>query len=257
MATAKYIIPFYYTYAFNRRGIEGVAYFLEFTLLPFVVLMSVQNIHVSIWQVFVTLALVTTMYETGYIHNNVIAIYHENNPTIRHSADELKMLHGSFAKIVIIRMLFSLLLLALLAMMNMMYTFELFVLVVVMVGVFYLYNLHKSGWRNRVFYFLLRGVRYYAVLFFSGVGALPTSIMIATVSFINHFAWYRERTAFGLGRFFGTKLFDALVYGSCFVVLSMQRGEDGWASVFLYLSIVKIALFTVALFQKVNWKSDG
>lgn len=254
MAIAKYLIPFYYTYAFNRKGLEGIAYFLEFTLLPFVILLMVQNTDASAWQVFVTLIVVTMMYEAGYIHNNVIAVRHESNPTIRHSADELETLYGAFSKIVLFRTLFSLLLLAVLATMNMVYALELLVLIVMMVGVFYLYNLHKSGWKNRVLYFLLRGIRYYAVLFFSGASAIPVSVMIAAVSFINHFAWYRERTGFGLVRFYGTKLFDALVYGVCFAILAMQHNKEGWASVFLYLSVVKIALFTVAVFQKWIWK---
>jgi len=250
MDIVKYLIPFYYTFSYNRKGLEGVAYLLEFTLFPFVVWLSVSDTLFTFAEVAVTLIAVTTMYEVGYLHNNVVAIRHEKNPTIRHSWEELAVLERAFVKISIFRTVLFLSLLLSLSASKPLYAVELLILVVMMMGGFYLYNLYKSGWENRLLFFLLRGTRYYAVLFFSGAGAVSAAGVIAAVAFVNHFAWYRERTVFGLGRLFGTKLFDAVIYGLYAVFLLEKYKAEKWAMVFFYLFAVKLLLFAVALYQK-------
>jgi hypothetical protein len=250
MGIVKYLIPFFYTFSYNRKGLEGVAYLFEFTLLPFVVWLSVPGSGFSLTEVAVTLIAVTTMYELGYIHNNAIAIRNEKDPTIRHGDQELAVLEKGFVKITIFRTTVFLLLIGSLVANQSLYAMELLLIVLMLAVLFYLYNLYKSGWENRVLFFLLRGMRYYAVLLFSGAGAVPAAGVIAVVAFVNHFAWYRERTVFGLGRFFGTKLFDAIVYGLYAVFLLVSCQDESWSRVFFYLFAVKLVLFAVALFQK-------
>jgi len=254
MENVKYIIPFFYTYRYNRRGIEGFAYFFEFTLLPFVLLFFLQD-NYSFWLVFVTMVLVTTIYEIGYIHNNVIAIKNEKCPTIRHKEEELELLRLNMYKIIAGRIVLSIIFFTLLMTMDLKYSIKLLIALSAMIVIFMIYNTQKSGWKNRVLFFLLRWFRYYTVLLFSGSMAVLISTIIASVNFINHFAWYKNRTNFGLSRFFGTKLFDALVYAGCFVFFYQQQDEE-LAYLFLYLFVVKSLLFAVAVFLKGILKLD-
>lgn len=248
MAIVKYILPFYYTFAYNRRGLEGIAYLLEFTLFPLVVWWF-SAVSFALWDVVLTIIAVTAIYEIGYLYNNVIAIRRDKAPTLRHSSEEIAFLETVLSRIVFFRLLFAGALVGLAAVIEPLYAIELFVLLLAMILFFYLYNRVRTGWLNRMLFFLLRFVRYYAVLFFSGSGAILASAGIAAVSFVNHLAWYRSRTAFGLGRFFGTKLFDAMVYATVSGVLTVM-GEQGWAQVFTYLFVVKILLFLVAYYLK-------
>ncbi len=254
MENVKYIIPFFYTYRYNRRGIEGVAFFFEFTLLPFVLLLLLHDYH-SFWLVFVTMVLVATIYEIGYIHNNVIAIKNEKYPTIRHEKEELELLRFNIYKIMAGRVVLSIILFILLMIMDLKYSGELLIALLAMIVIFSLYNTKKSGWSNRILFFLLRWLRYYTVLLFSGSMAIVISAIIASVNFINHFAWYKNRTDFSLSRFFGTKLFDALVYVGCFVFFYQDQKEE-LAYLFLYLFVVKSLLFVVSVFFKGVSKPD-
>lgn len=248
MVIYKYIIPFYYTFVYNRRGLDGIAYLLEFTLLPFIVWWLAPGSFTP-WELAVTITTVTAVYEVGYLYNNVIAIRRDRVPTLRHSSEEITFLETVLLRVVFFRLLFTGVMVLLVAICKPMYAVQLFILLLAMTFVFYLYNHVRTGWRNRVLFFLLRFVRYYAVLFFSGSGAILASAGIAAVSLVNHLAWYRSRTAFGLGRFFGTKLFDAMVYVTASGVLTVMD-EQGWARVFAYLFVVKILLFLVAYYLK-------
>ena len=241
MELIKFILPYYYTFKYNRKGFEGFAYFLEYTLLPFIIYwLYIPNI--TLLEIFIILTIVVTTYEIGYLYNNIISVQEEDHPTQRHSKEELKFGYDYFAKIIYIRFTFVMVLIIVLYLFESKYYIEITMGVLVITFVFYLYNIIRSGWLNRFLFFLLRFFRYYYILFFVGLPSVVVAFFISFVNLINNLSWYPKRTHISLPRFFGTKLFDSICFFFLFS-LFFVFSHNLIAYVFLYLSFVKIILF--------------
>lgn len=242
----KYIYPYLYTFLYNRKGLEGWAYFFEsyVALLMFVLLFMQNNFDIIYFVVSMTS--VMTIYELGYIENNTQAIKKEKNPTIRHTEKELLFLKKNYYKIAFYRYMITFFLI-----LGMSFYTNVIELIVGLIAIrisFYLYNeVFRKGITNRIIFSILRFLRYYVPISFFGEPAFLLAGIIAFVNFINNFAWYR-RTKFYLPRFFGTKLFDAIIYFGIFILL--YSIEDSRLSyVFLYLFIIKLVLFIIKLIR--------
>ena len=240
----KYIYPFFYTFLYNRKGLEGWAYFFEFyVLLLMFVLLFMQN-SFDIVYFLVSITSVMAIYELGYIENNTQAIKKEKNPSIRHTEKELLFLEENYHRIAFFRYLITFFLI-----LGISFYTNVIGLIVGLIAVrisFYLYNeVFRQGMINRIIFLILRFLRYYVPISFFGEPAFILAGFIGLINFINNFAWYR-RTKFYLPRFFGTKLFDAIIYfGISILLYSIQ--EIGLSYVFLYLSIIKLILLIIKL----------
>ena len=111
---------------------------------------------------------------------------------------------------------------------------------------FLLYNNIRQGWLNRINFVLLRFLRYFSILVFLGWNGFAISLFISLNNFINNLAWYPERTKFRLPRFFGTKIFDAVIY--LIIGLSYLFVENEYGYLFIYMFVVKFILFSYKYF---------
>ncbi len=247
MQLINFITPYYYTFGYNRKGFEGIAYFLEYTMLPFIAYWLYRP-DITIIEIILILTIITTTYELGYIFNNIVSIKREKEPTIRHSSNELEFGSENLIYIVSIRIAIIILLLIGLAVVDQKYVLNTLAGVIIISFIFYLYNKVRGGWGNRVLFFLLRFTRYYFVLFFIGFPAFIISLLISLVNLINHLSWYGVRTKFNLPRLFGTKLFDGLMFFA-FMCICFLYEKNQIAYIFLYLVFVKFILFGYKLFR--------
>lgn len=243
----EYIFPFYYTHKYNRKGLESVAYFLEYyiSLLIFVFLYF-GNIGGGFIYIL-SLTIFMIVYEMGYIENNVFSIEKDKKPTIRHTIEEIEFLKNSYGTVFLFRyVMVAILVFVLSFYINVFYFIVLLILTRV---IFYLYNFKfRDGIINRILFFTLRFLRFFSPIYFLGLVGILLVFPMAIVNLVNNYAWY-DRTKVHLPRFFGTKLFDSIAYGFFYFLFS-GLGYDYIAYVFLYLTVIKFILFLVALTMK-------
>jgi hypothetical protein len=94
----------------------------------------------------------------------------------------------------------------------------------------------------------LRFFRYVTPVWFLGIPAFIFASIVSFVNLINNFAWY-DRWGVQLPRFFGTKLFDALVYGGVYIFFYLNSRDD-LATMFLFMACIKLFLFMIVLIDK-------
>ncbi len=245
MSLVVYTTPFIYTHLINRKGfIEGIAYALEYYVPLFLMVFLFSDNSSDIVLLCLSLTAFMSIYEIGYFENNVIAINYEKHPTIRHTKLELLYLEKNLKKIFYIRYFIALFLVAVMSLFES--TWNFIGLLILTRIVFYFYNLrYRFGLGNRLLFVLLRLLRYVTPIYFLGIVTLMFALPVAMVNLINNYAWY-NRTNIHLPRFFGTKLFDACMYG-LFYFIFKTLNYDSIASVFLYLTTIKIVLFLIVL----------
>jgi len=243
----KYIIPLLYTHKYNRKGLDGLAYFLEYYafILIFTYLRSYSIVECLI--VFILLLAYMSIYEVGYIENNVFSIEKDISPTIRHSEDEILFLRKNYTTIFLYRYFISIIIVF--ALYFYIDTFFFLVLLVLTRIVFYGYNfVYRTGIENRILFSLLRFLRFFSPIYLLGFVSFVVVLPIVLVNFINNYAWY-DRTSFTLSRFFGTKLFDSISYLLFFFIFS-NLGFGNISYIFIYLSIIKFFLFLIVLAKR-------
>ena len=243
----RYYLPFLYTFFYNRKGLDGIAYFLEYCGALFVLVWLCGDGVTEIFLFFGALSAYMTLYEIGYLENNVIAIKNEQHPTLRHTEQELIYLEQNYPKIIRIRYALVVILTALMAFWIDVVPF--ISLLVLSRIIFYLYNMkYREGLVHRLLFMALRFLRYVSPVWFLGLPALFFAGVVSLVNLINNFAWY-DRWGVHLPRFFGTKLFDGLVYATLFL-LFYQFENQRMVWLFLYMAIIKFILFSIVLLQK-------
>ena len=249
--SVTYIFPFWYTHRYNRKGVDGLAYALEYygALLLFVILMG--NGYESLLVLAIALSVYMLLYECGYIENNVIAIEREKKPTLRHEDHEIEHLRRNFRQICTVRYGVAALLTGLLLFFRSGVEVVLFIVLLFATRtVFMLYNLRfREGLVHRLFFAVLRFLRYFTPIMFWIKPALLLTLPVTLVNIVNNFAWY-DRWGIHLPRFFGTKLFDALAYGGFFLLFRNIIHDRMLALVFLYLAVIKTVLFLIVLWRE-------
>lgn len=246
-ANLVFYIPFFYTFSINRRGVEGIAYFLEFYLFSFLAFFIFKDYSLSLNDViyfFLMLLGFTSLYEIGYIDNNTRSIKKESNPTLRHTLDQIKFAQNNYFTIYSVRIIITLAAFGLLW--ENVYLFDASWHSLTTLLIFLAYNNIRTGWLNRFNFMLLRFFRYFSALVFLGLQGVTIAFIVSLINFINNLAWYPERTKFRLPRFFGTKIFDAVIYlmiGLSYLFLGNEYGY-----LFIYMFIVKIILFSYKYF---------
>lgn len=239
----KNIIPFFYTFKYNRKGVEGIAYFLEYQLLLLLFSYTFSSFDiVFLLKTFLLLVGLTLVYEIGYIENNTVAIQYEENPTLRHSKEEIKSIKKNYFKIKFWRYLILLFIIIVMTKLFSIKEVVVFILLLVLVRItYYEYNLvYRNGLKNRILFFILRFLRYYIPIFFIGKQALELCLIISFLNLINNFSWYK-RSKISLPKLFGTKVFDLLYYAIVYTLLNNQLLKIA----FLYMIIIKIFLILI------------
>ena len=185
----------------------------------------------------------TSLYEIGYIDNNTRSIKKESKPTLRHTKEQIEFAQNNYFSIYSIRIFLSASMFILIF--DSVFSLSIFYSVLTLLT-FLLYNNIRQGWLNRINFVLLRFLRYFSILVFLGWNGFAISLFISLNNFINNLAWYPERTKFRLPRFFGTKIFDAVIY--LIIGLSYLFVENEYGYLFIYMFVVKFILFSYKYF---------
>ena len=244
----KYIIPFFYTHKYNRKGIEGWVYFFEYYIALLLLLFFYTSNEIELLLFILGLTAYMLVYEIGYIENNVLAIQKEKKPTLRHNKSELYFIEKYFQKISFFRYFLSILLVYIISLNTNVLVFV--VLLIVTRVVFFLYNMkYRDGFLNRLLFVVLRFVRYFSPVWFLGIYSAVFATVVVIVNMINNFAWY-DRWGFQLPRFFGTKLFDSAIYFGVYIYFAYGSEVDKLSYIFLYMAVIKILLFMIVFMKK-------
>ena len=117
----KFIIPFYYTFYTRIKGkSKRIAYIFTFILPIYIYIIAFNRSFTLIDFIASILGFIGLMsiYEVGYINNDVITIQYEKNPTLRLKEDEIFYARERIGKIRAIKYIIALIIIGILVMLN-------------------------------------------------------------------------------------------------------------------------------------------
>ncbi|MGN0187860.1 MAG: hypothetical protein ACI392_08990 [Paludibacteraceae bacterium] len=257
-----FFVPMYYNFSIRLTRIDKVFSWLFINLLPtfFFALCVVKSIT---WQhVLATMLLwiaVYTLYEFGYIYNDVKAIEREKNPTLRLTAEQLTFAHKHFWLIFISRLLFFAFALAgvycLFPTKNSLVTI---VLACICPLLFYVYNLWRSE-TNVWLYFWLVVSRFvpFVWLFECDQNVLLTLLIVLVYPCeiaVERFSRPQKRFSL-VARFIPDEhsktTFRVFYYASCCLALGLAN-MLGYLDFILTMPFVLFLLYRVVLYIKLH-----
>ena len=128
-----YYFPLSYMFVTRyKKTLDKLSWLVQRIFPVFVILVFQLNIgidHIFIYFVLYMFAdlIFTSLYEIGYIYNDVFTIKKETNPTIRLSQDQLNSIESQFAKIAVIKIMTAVLLCVLLMVMAHYFSITIFI----------------------------------------------------------------------------------------------------------------------------------
>lgn len=173
----KYLIPMYYTFHSRFKTINDKISWMIIYFIP-VLLLTVINFDLTSYSsksfFFIVIMTVYSVYELGYIENDVVTIKKEKKPTIRIKFSEIEFIEKNYRKIICLKLVVIKLLLISLALVNWcldlnlnIYSFVL--LLVLMKTAFYFHNSIRNNF-NILTFFLLSVLKYITpVILFVGI----------------------------------------------------------------------------------------
>ena len=179
----KYIIPFFYTfYSRVKNNGKRIAYFFTF-IIPVLIYGlivsydSEKNMIITIIAIVVGLIGTMSIYEIGYIRNDVFTIKKEKNPTLRLSENDLIYVENNITIILIIKYLFSILSVIIISFLEFKYT-NFFIGLILIEIVYFIHN--KVRGKLSIFsFFVLSTLRYVTPLL-----VINTNIYVIILVFI-------------------------------------------------------------------------
>ncbi|MGL4759956.1 MAG: hypothetical protein ACRCWG_00635 [Sarcina sp.] len=163
----KYTIPFFYTFYTRIKGnAKRVAYLFTFIIPIFIYGITVgihQKIDLSgiIWTIIgsvITLIGTMSVYEIGYIRNDVFTIKKEKNPTLRLKKTELLYVEKNIKTVVIIKYLIAVASVIILFLIG--YKIALYVIGLLLIEIFYFIHNKIRGKLSILSFFILSTLRY-------------------------------------------------------------------------------------------------
>ncbi|WP_066875150.1 hypothetical protein [Clostridium mediterraneense] len=183
----KYIIPFLYTFYTRTKGnSKKVAYLFTFIIPVFLfayAMLYKSNISPVTIGVGVIVALIGTMsiYEIGYIRNDVFTIKTEKNPTLRLSKDELTYVEKNITTILIVKYIIAILSVIIIYFLKLEYIQ--FLIALVLIEIFYFMHNKVRGRLSILSFFILSTLRYItALMIFKGNVLLTIAVFIVAIS---------------------------------------------------------------------------
>lgn len=178
----KFYAPFFYSYSTRFKSSIKLASWGFIYLLPLLFLSFCYFDHYGLLVSIINITLIYTVYELGYIFNDVYTIKKEKDPTLRLGKKELHYCERNIYKIVAFRFAVVGLLLYLLELVNFDSTY-IFCVLLLIVLVYFIYNTIRNRF-NLLLHFFLVNLRYTAVV----VPFLPLSsafLVVFLFPFIN------------------------------------------------------------------------
>lgn len=183
----KYIIPFYYTFYTRIKGkSKRIAYLFTF-ILPIILFafttLKQSNVELISGFIAFVIALLGTMsvYEIGYIRNDVFTTKKEINPTLRLSKDECTFVEKNIKSILIFKYLIAIISVIIVFLFGLQGLIYLAGLILIEIF-YYLHNNIRSRWSILTF-FVLSTLRYCVpLLIFKENVLVVVSVFILVIS---------------------------------------------------------------------------
>lgn len=176
-----YVIPFLYTIKTRLKGKEKmVAYLFTFIIPVFLYAITYSYIEkksygITILATIIGIIGVMSVYEIGYIRNDIYAIKKEKNPTLRLSKDDMTFVKGNIKIILIVKYLIALI--ALICIFALKLDWIYYLIGLILIEIFYLGHNFFRGKLSIITFFVLSTLRYVVPLVFIG-GRLYTLIAV-------------------------------------------------------------------------------
>ena len=160
----KYVIPFFYTFYTRIKGNgKRVAYLFTFIFPVLIYALTVVyqdklNYFLTIVAIIISLTGTMSIYEIGYIRNDVFTIKKEKNPTLRLKREELDYVENKIAPILIIKYSTAGLSVILAFILRLDWTN--YVIGLVLIEIFYFVHNSVRGKSSIVSFFILSTLRY-------------------------------------------------------------------------------------------------
>lgn len=165
----KYYVPFYYLILSRlKSNIDRVSWIIIFIIPPFIIGFSYSKIDFSEYIFIFILANLAfySLYEIGYLENDIQTTKKEKNPTIRIKDEDYNYLNTNYFKVISIKYIMTLFLVTLLFFViedNLMVVAFIFILFVSRIF-FYLHNFFRNR-VNILTFFILAVTKYIMILF--------------------------------------------------------------------------------------------
>ncbi|WP_297521425.1 hypothetical protein [uncultured Clostridium sp.] len=179
----KYIIPFFYTLYTRTKGMgKKVAYLFTFIFPVLLYAVTVaynnkSNFLLTIVTIIISLIGTMSIYEIGYIRNDVFTIKKEKNPTLRLRREELEYVEKKIIPILIIKYGIAILSIVLTFVLGM--NFINYIIGLILIEVFYFIHNSVRGKLSIGSFFVLSTLRYITPLM-----VLHTNVVSTIIVFI-------------------------------------------------------------------------
>ena len=160
----NYVLPFFYTFHTRiKKNVKKIAYLFTFIIPVFLYGISVTDIKYEsiLWAIVaITVSLIGTMsiYELGYIRNDMFAIKKEKKPTLRLTEKEILYIEENFREIIAIKYLIAIISLGIIYLMG--YGWIKYLIGLILIEVFY-YSYNNFRYKISILnFFVLSTLRY-------------------------------------------------------------------------------------------------
>ncbi|WP_055069309.1 hypothetical protein [Clostridium massiliamazoniense] len=160
----KFIIPFYYTFYTRIKGkSKRIAYIFTFILPIYIYIIAFNRSFTLVDFIASILGFIGLMsvYEVGYINNDVITIQYEKNPTLRLKEDEILYARERIGKIRFIKYIISLIVIGILGALNCNYIY--YTVGLILIYIVYLAHNKVRDKKSIITFFFLSILRYITV----------------------------------------------------------------------------------------------
>lgn len=148
------IIPFYYTFSKRLNNLFLIGSFILSYIIPIFILSFElkykENILIFTFNVLLNIAAYTSIYEIGYIMNDVITVKREKEPTIRLCEHERRSIEENIVKICFSKIMISLLLFEILKKINHVNNYKYILVILATLIIYCIHNLIRD---NRINFF--------------------------------------------------------------------------------------------------------
>lgn len=158
----KFIIPFFYSYISRFKNPVKAASWGFIYVIPLVFLGIYQNGILGLAQVTITICVIYTVYEIGYLQNDVFTIKEEKNPTLRLNASDRDFVERHIYIILCSRFAITAALIIIYALIDNKNAIFILILSLLIPVVFYVYNSVRSR-LNLFIHFILVNLRYTSI----------------------------------------------------------------------------------------------
>ena len=188
---SKFYFPFYYLfYSRLKTKIDLISWIIIFIVPQFLISFYYTELNFGSFILLFILSQIifNTLYEIGYLENDVYTIKNENNPTLRLEQKRFDYIKSNYSKIIYFRYLIVFISLSLLYLINFYFDFGLnvmsfIVLLIINRLFFFFHNNIRNRW-NLVTFSVLAVTKYiFPVILFVSMENMKYAILLSVITF--------------------------------------------------------------------------